>query len=252
MKPKPLVALNHFTVPTAMSLSSALPRAVRSCGRPRRKPATAPRAAWFIGGHRNPTTCSEPRGRSTACRRRRVSTFAQAGALGVARPATAFCLVEDRLAQTNLLGSDLDALVLADELESLLEREQARRDQPHQLLGGGGPYVRQLALFGGVHVHVVRARVLPHDHALVDVLTGADEERAALLQVQQRVARRRAASVGHERARGPGAKLAAPRLEPVEDMVQHAGATRLGQELRAEADERPGRHEVLEAHPPGA
>ena len=35
-------------------------------------------------------------------------------------------------------------------------------------------------------------------------------------------------------------------------MVQHAGATRLGQELRTEADERARRYEVVEAHPPGA
>ena len=43
-----------------------------------------------------------------------------------------------------------------------------------------------------------------------------------------------------------------PGLVAVEDVVEDAGAARLGQELGAEADQRPCRHEVLEPHPAGA
>ena len=49
-----------------------------------------------------------------------------------------------------------------------------------------------------------RAGVLADDHALVDLVARADEHRAALLQVHQRVRRRRAAAVGDERCRSGG------------------------------------------------
>ena len=41
--------------------------------------------------------------------------------------------------------------------------------RPDQLLGGGGAHVGDLALLGRVDVHVLRAGVLPDDHALVDL-----------------------------------------------------------------------------------
>jgi len=39
----------------------------------------------------------------------------------------------------------------------------------------------ELLLLRGVHVHILGASVLAHDHALVDVLARPDEQRAALL-----------------------------------------------------------------------
>src|SRR3954451_5289467 len=90
------------------------------------------------------------------------------------------------LAQADALRRHLDALVLADELERLLEREWARRDQPHQLVGGRRAHVGQLLLLRGVHVEVVLARVLADDHPFVEVGPRRDEERAALLQAGDR------------------------------------------------------------------
>src|SRR5579871_1330596 len=57
-------------------------------------------------------------------------------------PPRPFGLVQEHLAQAHLLGGDLDALVLADVLQGLLERELEGRDQPDQLLGRRGPHVR--------------------------------------------------------------------------------------------------------------
>ena len=40
------------------------------------------------------------------------------------------------LPQADVGGRDLDALVLADVLERLVERERARRNEPNELVGG--------------------------------------------------------------------------------------------------------------------
>ena len=74
----------------------------------------------------------------------------------------------------------------------------------------------------GVDVEVVRARVLADDHALVELLAGPDEQRAALLQVHQRELRRDARAVGDQRAGRARAQLAGPRLPAIEDVVQDA------------------------------
>ena len=104
----------------------------------------------------------------------------------------------------------------------------------------------------GVDVEVLGARVLADDHALVDLLARADEQRAALLQVHQRELRGRAAAVGDERAGRARAQLARPRLPAVEDVVQEPGAARLGEELGAEADQPARGDEVVHPHPAGA
>jgi hypothetical protein len=72
------------------------------------------------------------------------------------------------------------------------------RDEPHQLVPGRRPDVRELLLTSGVDVHVIRARVLTDDHALIHLSSRADEERSALLQVEQGVRRDRAAPIGNE------------------------------------------------------
>ena len=72
----------------------------------------------------------------------------------------------------------------------------------------------------GVDVEVVGARVLADDHPLVDLVAGPDEQRAALLQVEQREGGDRAAAVGDQRAGRPRAQLAVPRLLALEDVVE--------------------------------
>src|SRR5690606_19688985 len=86
------------------------------------------------------------------------------GTRGGARP---LGLVEDHLADAHLLGSHLDALVVARELQRLLEREATRRREALQLITRGRADVVELLLLGDVDVHVLGAVVLAHDHALV-------------------------------------------------------------------------------------
>src|SRR6059058_486511 len=74
----------------------------------------------------------------------------------------------------------------------------------------------------------------------------------ALLNLQEREGGRRAASIGDEAPGRPAAKLPVPRRVAVEDVMEDARPPRLGQELRAEADQTPRRHAVVDPHPAGA
>ena len=150
------------------------------------------------------------------------------------------------------LGRDLDALVLAAELQALLEREPLRRDQLLEVVGGGGPDVGLLLLLGDVDVHVVGAGVLADDHALVDLGGGLDEEHAALLQRRHGVRRRRTGAVGDQRAVVARADLAGPRVVALGDVVGDAGAAGLGEELGAEADQAARGDDEVHPDPAGA
>lgn len=146
-------------------------------------------------------------------------------------------------------SGDLDALVLAQELERLVERQDLRGHQALQHVGRGRAHVRQVLLADRVDVEILGAAVLADDHALVELVAGGDEQRAALLQRGQREPGGLAGAVGHERSARSGAQLAEPRLPPVEDVVDQAGSARLGEELRPEADEAAGGDAVLHPHP---
>ena len=94
------------------------------------------------------------------------------------------------------------------------------------------------------------ARVLADDHPLVDLGRRRDEHLAALLQVLERERGRGPAAVGDERSGRSRPQLAVPGLVAVEDVVEDAGAARLGQELGAEADQTACGDEVLEPTQP--
>src|SRR3989454_11676912 len=140
----------------------------------------------------------------------------------------AVLLREDRLAEPHVQRGHLDALVLPDELERLLEHERALGDQAGELLGRRLTDVRELLLLRGVHVDVLGTGVLTDDRALVDVLAGSDEQRPTFLEGEKGERRGHAGAVGHQRAGRAGAELAVPRLVPLEDVVELPGAARLG------------------------
>src|SRR5664279_174446 len=128
-----------------------------------------------------------------------VRRVAGSGLAASCRPTTRVG-VENELADPNGLRGDLDALVLAAELEALLEGQLARRDQLLEVVRAGRAYVGLLLLLGDVHVHVVGARVLTDDHALVELGGRLHEQGAALLQVRHGVSGGGATPVRDERA----------------------------------------------------
>src|SRR4051794_39867433 len=72
--------------------------------------------------------------------------------------------VQHRLAQPYPGGRDLDALVLPQELQGLIERELAVGHEPHKDIRGGGAHVGEVLLLARIDVEVIGARVLAHDH----------------------------------------------------------------------------------------
>src|SRR2546421_2646054 len=162
-------------------------------------------------------------------------------ALTDARELLARGCAELQLAQADGVGRDLHALVGADELQRLVERELVVRDEPDRVVGPGRAHVCLLLLAHGVDVEVLGTGVLAHHHPLVDVLAGADEQLPALLELHQREVARLTGAVGHEAAGGTGLDLALPGLVALEHRVQDARAARLGEELGAKADEAAGR-----------
>src|SRR5690606_12202752 len=161
-------------------------------------------------------------------------------------------LVEDDLADAHRLRGHLDALVVARELQGLLQREAPRRDEVLEGVGGGRPHVRLLLLPGDVDVHVTPAGALADDLPLVHGRARLDDEGAALLEVDHRVRGHRAGTVGDHRPGGTGVDRAVPRLVTGGDGGRDAGAPGLGEEAGAEADEAAGGDEELHAHPAGA
>src|SRR4249919_3101426 len=131
----------------------------------------------------------------------------------------AFLLWERDLAQADVVRRHLDALVLADELERLLEHERPLGDQARELLRVRLAHVGELLLLRRVDVDVLGAGVLPDDHALVHVLARPDEHRPAFLEREQRERRAHALAIGDQRARRARPELAVPGLVPLEHVV---------------------------------
>src|SRR5690606_25106310 len=86
------------------------------------------------------------------------------------------------------------------------------------------------------------------DHPFVDRGPGFDEDLAAFLQVPDRVSGGGAGAIGHQHAVAARGNGAVPRLPAGKQVVHDAGAFRVGEELRSEADETAGRDAELEPH----
>ena len=127
--------------------------------------------------------------------------------------------------------------VVADELDGLLQIQDARRDQADGFVGGRSAHVGQLLFLDDVDVEVGIAGVLADDHAFVDFRAGRDENLAALLEVEDRVAGGLAGAVGHQRAGGPRRDVALPLDVAVEQRVHDGGAARVGEDFAAQADQ---------------
>src|SRR5262249_51114354 len=162
------------------------------------------------------------------------------GSLTLPRPLLALRFLQQDLAQPDRSRRDLDQFVLLDVLEGLLQRELPRRLENDALLRRRGADVGQLLLAAHIHLQVVCAAVLTGDLAFVDLLAGADEQRATLLQVLEGVCGRAARFGGHHDAVDAGRDAAAHRLVVVEVVVHDRLAAGGVQKARTQADQAAG------------
>src|SRR5690606_30509464 len=89
--------------------------------------------------------------------------------------------------------------------------------------------------------------ILADDHALVHGHTRADEQRAALLEVPERVGDARAVGHADHDAAVATANRTGPGSVPAEPVVQHALAARVGEELAAVAEQSTRGHAIHDA-----
>src|SRR5207245_11150309 len=89
------------------------------------------------------------------------------------------------------LRRHLYQFVLVDPLQRLLQRHLAGRAEDDVLVAAGSADVGELPPPGHVDVQIVRVGVLAADHPFVHGDAGTIEERAALLDVEERSEERR-------------------------------------------------------------
>ena len=114
--------------------------------------------------------------------------------------AAAYPGLENHLTEAKEVRGDLNALVIGDEFESLLERQDAGWGQTDGVVGSGSAHVGLFLLTADVDVHIVEPRVLADNHALVDLVAGSDEQRSPVLQGGNGVSGDRAPAIGDDRA----------------------------------------------------
>ena len=157
-------------------------------------------------------------------------------------------LVEDRLADADGLGRDLEQLVVGEELKALLQTHLLGRDEAQGVVRAGGAHIRQLLLLADVDRDVLLLGGLADDHTLVHIDARADEQHAALLRVEEAVGNGRARFGGDERAGAAAGKLALVGRVGIKHARHDALALGVGKELVAVAEEAARGDEEFELH----
>src|SRR5690606_8629037 len=139
-----------------------------------------------------------------------------------------------------------------DPLEGRIDRQGPRRRQDHVLVAASGANVRELFLLGHVDVEIVLTIVLADDHALVDLGTFPDEHLTAGLKSEESIGSRYTSAVSDHRTARSTQHWARVGFPAGEERIEKAKAARLGEEVRAEADQAAGGNAELDADAPGA
>src|SRR5579862_6282055 len=156
--------------------------------------------------------------------------------------------LKNLLAQAQGLGCDFDELVIGNEFDRLFQIQVAEGNQADRHIGSGRPHVGKLLLPHDVYVKVVILGVFADDHALVHIDGGADEQFATLLQIVKSVRSRDSGAVGHESASEPVRNFALPLDVAIEQGIHDDGATRVGEQLAAQANQSTAGDAKLDAY----
>ena len=101
--------------------------------------------------------------------------------------ALALIRIKVALAQPNGARRHLNQLIIFNIRNGLFQAHFTRRDQQQRLILAGGADIGQLLFLDRVHFQIIVARMLTQDHADINLHAGVHEQRAAFLQIEQRV-----------------------------------------------------------------
>lgn len=109
-------------------------------------------------------------------------------------------VVENALADAQILRRDLQQLVLGEIFQTVLKAHVLRRDQPQCIVAAAGAGIRQMLALADIDDDILRLRGTADDHALIDLRTCRNEQAAALLRVVKAVGHGFTGLIGDQRA----------------------------------------------------
>ena len=157
-------------------------------------------------------------------------------------------VVQDGLAHPQALGRDLQQLVVRQKLQALLQAHLPGRHQTQRIVGAGGAHIGHLLFLAHVDRDILLLGGDAHDHALVHRHARPDEQRTALLGIEQTVAHALARLEGHEGAGVPAGQVALVGGVAVKHAGHDALAAGVGHELVAIAKQAAAGNEELDLH----
>ena len=107
--------------------------------------------------------------------------FYEEGLLHLALGLHALLVVQDLLADAQVLGGDLKQLIRSQELKAALEAELGNGHQTQGVITAGGAGVGQVLRLADVQLDILGLTVLSDNHTGVNLLARSDEQSTALL-----------------------------------------------------------------------
>lgn len=114
---------------------------------------------------------------------------------------------EDALADTQVLRSYFQQLVLTDELHALLQAHTLVGSQTQGVIRTGRTHIGNMLLLADIDCHILTLGRITHNHALVNRNTGPDEEHTALLGIVEAIGNRLTGFKGDERTHMTGGNI---------------------------------------------
>ena len=134
----------------------------------------------------------------------------------------ALVVVQDLLADAQILRGDLQQLILCQELQAALQAQLADGDQAQSVIGTGSTGIGQVLGLADVDIHILAGSGVADDHALVDLFASAHQQGAALLRVVQAVGNGIAGLKADQRTGGTVGDHTGPDIVAIKDLVEDA------------------------------
>ena len=160
----------------------------------------------------------------------------------------AFELVEDYLAQTQMVRSHFDILILLDILEGLFEREHYRGDDTGLIVGSAGTHIGKFLRLGDIDHNVVILGVLAYHLAGIDLFLRENKEASSILKLIDGISVCRAGLHCYERAIGATLDVALPRLIFMKAVGHDSLAGRSCEHIVAQTDDATRGYEKLQMY----